>query len=480
MSDDEWSKLYYDTFGSATGKYFGSVKNLGYEWINISFKGSSVAYCTAVDLSKGCKTASLEKPQLVWKFVYKIDLQNVIPKEGIVNQINSTEKLVKEYPDFINLNSAKDCASDFFKDMDKEAFKFTESPEYNVRTAFEQKINQVSQEVSSDSTSPCSGFKLSTDIFGEIGCGEMCFANKMHAVSYILLLEADKRLDPQKSGAVSFMNEFNKFEKGDQDQGSSNAPCSVGSNCKVAGEDCVKGVCGKCFANIEGADCSPSAPSGKNYPLGAYKCYKTLSGDYNCLEKKEGIYLMHGDSKIIDGGYVDINCGLNDEILVLKKPSSVSTARVTLNDVEISPSTDGSIDICGENIPQASGQIEVYLPSGSDEYQAYSCQVNFALDTCISGISKKLDGYVFQVTGEEAFSKLDTDLKKSVLDTAKTVSCEGYDVSVLGVSRSCGASCVDPTTWSNEKYSIVTIEFKEKKTGGNAAAHASYIISYSP
>jgi hypothetical protein len=70
LSDPDWSKLYSDQFNSGTGKYFGSVKNLGFEWINISFEGSSVKYDSS-------------SPSLVWNFVYKLTCRMSSPRKEL-------------------------------------------------------------------------------------------------------------------------------------------------------------------------------------------------------------------------------------------------------------------------------------------------------------------------------------------------------------------------------------------------------------
>ena len=464
LKEEEWSKIYRKKIDDAALKQLSSVENVGFEWIKISIKKSRVDY------SEG------STPKLTWTLTYNLDIQNVLSKDTQPNRINSDESLNVDY-NFINLNRAKNCAESYFKNLKLEESKFTfgEADEIFVKNGVESEINQVSVD-------ECSGFETSAKIFGEISCGnDICRGDKMKPISFILFI---KSKDKNIKGAISFMNEFDNFGYSKIASGFS---CSSSSDCS---EDCINGFCGVCSSNFEEVKCSPG---GKEDSMDANKCYKIISGSYKCLPNKEDFRLTNGERSVVNGKLLEINCALDESKWSLERMQGgslpASGLTVSLSGVEITPAQTGGmaeIDLCDySKVPQKSGPLEVYITDGSDKYKAFGATVSFALDKCVSEIGGKLDSYSYSFGEGVTFDKLEEDLTKALKDEIRTVSCSGYSVEI-SIKRPCElenpSSCLTETTWDKEKYSIITLEFKEEGEGasGETAARASYIITYSP
>lgn len=453
LSDEAWKEIYRKKIDLAAARHLNSVENVGFEWIKITIKNSDVSY------EGGAPS------KLTWALNYNLDIQNVLSKETQPNRINSDESFKVVYDSFINLNDAKNCARSYFEKLgsDEGKFVFGEADELFVKDGLESLLNKITGE-------GCSGFETSAKIFGGVDCGGgTCRANSMKPVSFFLFIkDGDKNI----KGSVSFMNEFKNFGKGS----ASSTSCSTGSGCRIS-EDCINGFCGSCSSNSEGLKCSPGGAAGS---IDSYRCYKMISGSYRCLPKKDDLRLTDGKTSVKDGGSFEINCAVRKSLWSLE--GSQGSATFLLNGVQISGKSQ--IDLCDYGVvPQKSGPLEAYMTEGGEKYKAFGAYVGFALDKCISDISKKLDGYVYSFDDEINFDKLEEGLKSSLDYEIKTVSCEGYGVSVSEITRPCEPSCEPKTTWEKERYSIVQLEFKEVKeegTTGETAARASYIITYAP
>jgi len=468
ISDEEWKQLYQGKFASATESYLGSVKNLGFEWIEIKSGESKVDYD-----SSGSK--------MTWTFVYSIKMKNNLPQQGVYNSIDTTQAAVSEYANFINLEDARACAKEFFGALPESGNKFTFGEENadTVRKGIEQKLNQIKP-------SACQSFDISAGVSGEISCGgKTCSGGSMKPVPFTLFIEGKSGAGPA-NGAISFSGKFSNFGKGT----SSSLKCSTGSDC--GGDmDCVDGVCGSCMSELEGAACSPAGTAGM---MSSYECYKGYNADaevYKCLPRGESMWITNGDSQVDDKGTISLNCALGEKKWQLKMPAGTSSSsgsvEVMINGVRVpTTSSQGTLyfDLCDiRTVPQANGELEIYqsLSEGNEKYKVFGAGVSFALDACIGGISRKLDGYVYEFS-EGTFESLKSGLTNSLTAVIKTAACEGYSVSVSDISLSCKDSCTmtSKTSWDKEVYSKVILEIREKSSSGNIVAKPSYIISYSP
>lgn len=419
-----------EKLGNAAEKYFGSVYRVeGDTEVNISKVDSKVNYDST-------------NKELTWDFTYNIYMRSKLFGSKIANEINTTENLVTSF-DFLDLDKVYNCASDFFKEMNAEPYKFNKESAPNIQNKLRQKLINIIQK---DNSGDCSDFDTSLDL--SVWCGALdCDCKKIKPISVVLTITQSGR------GSISFSKNFTNFHCG-----SGTGSCSTGLEC--GNLDCIARSCGTCWSGNFGSPCSPTKTSEQ---LGTHRCLETRGGKYECLPDYKINLFLEGSSREKRWALINLNCGEKHKTL---KISGVQNYFFEFNGVKINP---GDLDLC--TLPRINGRLIIYAKAGDEEYGIGGININFDLSGYINEINSEDFVYKFDELDCEKFKE---GAKRAIEGKLNGIGIRGYEVEVELLDTICSGG---DTSWYGEQYSPFKVDFIEDSDVVTSVYH---IIKYEP
>ncbi len=438
--------LFSEKLGEAANDYFASNyvlegAEVNASIINTSGSGSSLSYD---DTNKN----------LTWNYIYRIYLSSRMFGEDVKNEINTTRRIRTEFK-FMDLGEVYSCANKFFKTMGGTSYEFQKLNSDELKAGLTQKLNNVLED-----KIECEDFDFSLKI--PISCGGFdCDCRDMEDKPVTVTLI----LSQKGKGAIAFSEEFSDFVCGSLEN-----PCSKGAECG-SGKDCVSGFCGSCLSS--GSFCSPEG-STKSLSSREYRCYKIKSEEkeYKCLKNYDNIeIILDDDLRSKKWEKIHLNCGEKHKTLEVY---GVPDYFFEFNGVKIEKC---DLDLCDlTKVPRVNGRLTIYAESSGYEYGLGGININFNLSRYIERLNNKFKDFSYH------FNKLDCDefqnnVEEEINKIIKETVMEGYTWDIT-LDTKCTVN--NPTTWNNEQYSRLKIEFIEDCPPNKLVATSQYIVKYKP
>ncbi len=464
-----------DSFKSDFETIFsGKLENMALDYLNsVSQPEQSVTVDFATINSSMSYDSGTKK--LDWNYTYGILL--FVPLHGKgekLHSINTTEKITASY-DFLDLDKVYACANDFFDNLEnfEYGFKKSEKSRLDIERELEADLHN-----NLNSFSNCNNFDLDNevDVIADVSCSTSeCTCRSVEEAEIILVF---KNKNTKRS--LAFSDTFNNFRCWELVRG-----CQNGKDCCVSGScnrDCVAGVCSNCWSGSVDYKCSPK---GNPNPTTYYKCYKTDSGEYKCLDKYENIFYKHGGSNLYTLDSINVNCGsVGTDYLEIEGGSE--NYKIDYNGVEIGMNTQ-KIDLCDDSIiPRKDGELGIHIASDYDDttstyyYKIDDININFALSEYIEKLNKDLKGdrYFFD-TDYPSENEIENHYKDHIVGYLNRISADSSTFEFKGYSIDVTVEEVNCNIKFNSKavrgYSIIKVEFKELD-GDKEVAALQYLI----
>jgi hypothetical protein len=423
LFEQDFKKEFANKLKQMGEKYFSSVYNI--ELVDLKFESvsSEVNYVPTT---------------LSWDYTYKINLQRKLAGEDIFNEIDTVDTIHID-TNYLNLEDAYNCISEFFGEIEIKTFSFIEEDKYKIELALTEIFRETLEDISD-----CNSFTKKVNV--EVFCSGKCDCKSIKSAKVTLVLD-DK---------IAFYDEYKNFICGENSYS-----CNTGSDCCASGScrDCVSFTCTSCTSISLGKKCSPagSLDSSNNY-----RCYETDTGEYKCLKYFPNIRYLLNDEYLFYPGTINLNCGTGEyKFKVLGLPNYY----IKYSGVKVYSASN--LDLCDiTKIPRVNSKLEIYAIYNSYNYKVDDIKLNFDLPYFIDELNSrmsKLEPYEFSASECNELKSSLSDLVSNIIDELLAKLRKDNPNFMNGYQFNIEADICDSgiTTPSQEKYGIVKIEIKD-------------------